>query len=118
MSPDKFDLFSTYLYLFGNKCVKSKLSISQVFLMQPFWLWRMWSRNDVIWLRSQIMNSQKFLFNVTNTMSPLTCIYFWNDPDETLHQISCVCAKTTCHGCQVRSLAKYFTVEWSHTPSY
>ena len=26
MSPDEFDLFSTYLYLFGNKHVKYKLS--------------------------------------------------------------------------------------------
>src|SRR6202044_398104 len=33
MSPDEFDLFSTYSYLFGNKRVKSKLSISRVFLM-------------------------------------------------------------------------------------
>jgi hypothetical protein len=30
---DEFHLFSTYLYLFGNKRVKSKLSISRVFLM-------------------------------------------------------------------------------------
>ena len=33
MFPDEFHLFSTYLYLFGDKCVKSKLSISWVFLM-------------------------------------------------------------------------------------
>src|ERR1700693_3955201 len=33
MSPDEFHLFSTYSYLFGNKRVKSKLSISWVFLM-------------------------------------------------------------------------------------
>src|ERR1700729_1480187 len=33
MFPDEFHLFSTYLYLFGNKRVKSKLSISRVFLM-------------------------------------------------------------------------------------
>jgi hypothetical protein len=26
MSPDEFDLFSTYLYLFGNKRIKYKLS--------------------------------------------------------------------------------------------
>jgi hypothetical protein len=33
MSPDEFDLFSTYLYLFGNKRVKYKLSFFRVFLM-------------------------------------------------------------------------------------
>jgi hypothetical protein len=35
MSLDEFDLFSTYLYLFGNKCVKYKLScfFFQIFLM-------------------------------------------------------------------------------------
>ena len=33
MSSDEFDLFCTYLYLSGNKCVKSKLSIFLVFLM-------------------------------------------------------------------------------------
>ena len=33
MSWDEFHLFSTYLYLFGDKRVKSKLSISRVFLM-------------------------------------------------------------------------------------
>jgi hypothetical protein len=33
MSSDEFHLFSTYLYLFGNKCVKSKLSIFLIFLM-------------------------------------------------------------------------------------
>ena len=33
MSQDEFHLFLTYSYLFGNKHVKSKLSISQVFLM-------------------------------------------------------------------------------------
>src|ERR1700680_2910513 len=27
MSPDEFDLFSTYSYLFGNKRVKSKLRV-------------------------------------------------------------------------------------------
>ena len=32
MSSDEFHLFSTYSYLFGNKPVKSKLSISPVFL--------------------------------------------------------------------------------------
>jgi hypothetical protein len=34
MSRDEFHLFSTYSYLFGNKHIKSKLSISRVFLMQ------------------------------------------------------------------------------------
>jgi hypothetical protein len=33
MSPDEFDLFSTYLYLFGNKHVKYKLSFFRIFLM-------------------------------------------------------------------------------------
>jgi len=33
MSRDEFHLFLTYSYLFGNKHVKSKLSISRVFLM-------------------------------------------------------------------------------------
>jgi len=33
MSRDEFHLFSTYSYLFGNKHIKSKLSISRVFLM-------------------------------------------------------------------------------------
>ena len=33
MSPDEFDLFLTYLYLFGNKRVKYKLSFFWVFLM-------------------------------------------------------------------------------------
>jgi hypothetical protein len=33
MSSDEFDLFCTYLYLSGNKRVKSKLSIFLVFLM-------------------------------------------------------------------------------------
>jgi hypothetical protein len=34
MSPDEFDLFLTYLYIFGNKCVKYKLSFFfQIFLM-------------------------------------------------------------------------------------
>ena len=33
MSLVEFHLFSAYLYLFGNKCVKSKLSIFPVFLM-------------------------------------------------------------------------------------
>ena len=33
MSSDEFDLFCTYLYLSGNKRVKSKLSIFPVFLM-------------------------------------------------------------------------------------
>ena len=33
MSPDEFDLFSTYLYLFGNKRVKYKLSFFRIFLM-------------------------------------------------------------------------------------
>jgi len=33
MSRDEFHLFLTYSYLFGNKRVKSKLSISRVFLM-------------------------------------------------------------------------------------
>jgi len=33
ISPDEFDLFSTYLYLFGNKRVKYKLSFFRVFLM-------------------------------------------------------------------------------------
>ena len=33
MSPDEFDLFSTYLYLFGNKHVKFKLSFFRIFLM-------------------------------------------------------------------------------------
>jgi hypothetical protein len=33
MSLDELPLFPTYLYLFGNKCVKSKLSIFLVFLM-------------------------------------------------------------------------------------
>jgi hypothetical protein len=28
MSPDEFDLFLTYLYLFGNKRVKYKLSFT------------------------------------------------------------------------------------------
>jgi hypothetical protein len=36
MSRDEFHLFSTYSYLFGNKHVKSKLSISRVFLMYEF----------------------------------------------------------------------------------
>jgi hypothetical protein len=35
MSPDEFDLFSTYLYLFRNKRVKYKLSFFLIFLMQP-----------------------------------------------------------------------------------
>jgi hypothetical protein len=35
MSSDEFHLFSTYLYLFGTKCVKSKLSIFLIFLMNP-----------------------------------------------------------------------------------
>ena len=34
MSLDEFHLFPTYSYLFGNKRVKSKLSISRVFLMR------------------------------------------------------------------------------------
>jgi hypothetical protein len=34
MSSDEFDLFCTYLYLSGNKRVKSKLSIFLVFLMK------------------------------------------------------------------------------------
>jgi hypothetical protein len=33
MSLDEFHLFSTYSYLFGNKLIKSKLSISQDFLI-------------------------------------------------------------------------------------
>ena len=33
MSLDEFYLFSTYLYLFGNKHIKSKLHIFTVFLM-------------------------------------------------------------------------------------
>ena len=33
MSPDEFDLFSTYLYLFSNKRVKYKLSFFRIFLM-------------------------------------------------------------------------------------
>jgi hypothetical protein len=33
MSPDEFDLFLTYLYLFGNKRVKYKLSFFRIFLM-------------------------------------------------------------------------------------
>ena len=41
MSPDEFHLFSTYSYLFGNKRVKSKLSISRVFLMCWLFLWRL-----------------------------------------------------------------------------
>jgi hypothetical protein len=35
MSPDEFDLFLTYLYLFWNKHVKYKLSFFLIFLMQP-----------------------------------------------------------------------------------
>ena len=34
MSPDEFDLFLTYLYLFGNKRVKYKLSFFRLFLMR------------------------------------------------------------------------------------
>jgi len=34
MSLDEFDLFLTYLYLFGNKRVKYKLSFFWLFLMQ------------------------------------------------------------------------------------
>jgi hypothetical protein len=33
MSPDEFDLFLTYLYLFSNKCVKDKLSFFWISLM-------------------------------------------------------------------------------------
>jgi len=39
MSWDEFHLFLTYLYLFGNKHVKSKLSISRVFLMYEMIDW-------------------------------------------------------------------------------
>ena len=37
--------------------------------------------------------------NLYITVSPLTSIDFWNDPDEPLHQISWVCAGIMRHGC-------------------
>jgi hypothetical protein len=50
LCASEFDLFSIYfkLYLFGNKCVKYKLSNFLVFLMTSQNRWPLWTSNRTI----------------------------------------------------------------------
>src|ERR1700735_629044 len=101
MSPDEFHLFLTYSYLFGNKRVKSKLSISQVFLMFATALKAGCPNIECLYI-----SYSQYSDRVNRVVSDLIC---------SLSSLRAVrCENITCNSRAIKSLSSHPSLQYLH----